>query len=286
MDPDASRSTTTCTRCSRTRPVRRSWWRRRRSGCAAAPTAGRRGTSTTDGMEMSYARGVAIVGDDVVVTVSDGPWAERSAVYRAPVDGGPVAKVTGGLPEYLPGNIDSRCIASDGTRVALVDGDGDVWQSADRLRRVRAHRRRHHRASPGSRSPERGTDVPLRCAVRAGSCSRKGPDEPDRRNRRRRPSGRRAEDVRVERRAPGRPTPVVRRRAAHGHARPGVHRGRHARAPTSPWCCTSSTPRRPSPTGARTHPPSWSRSPSSTRRPPTCSAPGTRCSCGGSPTCA
>lgn len=86
-------------------------------------------TSTTDGMDMTYARGVAIVGDDVVVTVSDGPRASRAAVYRAPVDGGPVAPVTGGLGE-LHGNVDSRCIASDGRVVALADGDGAVWRSA------------------------------------------------------------------------------------------------------------------------------------------------------------
>jgi hypothetical protein len=81
-------------------------------------------------MELSYARGVAIVGDDVAVTVSEGPRSERSAVYRASVDGGPVARVAGGLPEHLHGNIDSRCIASDGKLVALADGQGDVWRSA------------------------------------------------------------------------------------------------------------------------------------------------------------
>ena len=43
LDTDASRSTTTSTRSSRTRHAPRSWWRRRRSACAAAPTAGRRG---------------------------------------------------------------------------------------------------------------------------------------------------------------------------------------------------------------------------------------------------
>jgi hypothetical protein len=86
--------------------------------------------STTDGMDMTYARGVAIVGDDVVVTVSDGPRASRAAVYRGPVDGGPVQPVTGGLGE-LHGNVDSRCIASDGRIVALADGDGAVWRSAD-----------------------------------------------------------------------------------------------------------------------------------------------------------
>jgi hypothetical protein len=85
-------------------------------------------TATTDGMDMTYARGVAFVGDDVAVTVSDGPWASRAAVYRAPVDGGPIEPVTGGLGA-LHGNVDSRCIASDGTVVALADGDGAVWRS-------------------------------------------------------------------------------------------------------------------------------------------------------------
>jgi hypothetical protein len=98
-------------------------------GLCRSSDGGTSWSSTTDGMEMSYARAVAVVGDDVVVTVSDGPWSERSAVYRASVDGGPVGKVTGGLPEYLSGNIDTRCVASDGTKVALIDGVGDVWQS-------------------------------------------------------------------------------------------------------------------------------------------------------------
>lgn len=85
-------------------------------------------TSSTDGMERSYARGVAFVGDDVVVTVSDGPWAAEALVYRAAVDGGPAELVTGGLGE-LHGNVDSGCIASNGDVVALADGNGSVWRS-------------------------------------------------------------------------------------------------------------------------------------------------------------
>jgi hypothetical protein len=80
-------------------------------------------------MELTYARGVTFVGDDVVVTVSEGPWASRALVYRASVDGGPLAPVTGGLGE-LHGNVDSGCIASDGAVVALADGDGAVWRSS------------------------------------------------------------------------------------------------------------------------------------------------------------
>ena len=126
-----SRSTTTCTRCV-AHPSRPEIVVAAASvGLCRSTDGGATWESTTDGMEMSYARGVAVVGDDVVVTVSDGPWSERSALYRASVDGGPVAKVTGGLPEYLSGNIDTRCVASDGTNVALVDGGGDVWHSTE-----------------------------------------------------------------------------------------------------------------------------------------------------------
>jgi hypothetical protein len=86
-------------------------------------------TSSTEGMALTYARGVAFVGDDVVVTVSDGPWATNALVYRASVDGGAATAVRGGLGE-LHGNVDSRCVASDGKVVALADGNGDVWRSA------------------------------------------------------------------------------------------------------------------------------------------------------------
>jgi len=89
--------------------------------------------ATTDGMELSYARAVAIIGDEVVVSGSEGPRSRRAAIYRAPVDGGAIEPVVGGLPEYLAGNVDTRCLASDGTRVALVDGDGDLWQSTEAL---------------------------------------------------------------------------------------------------------------------------------------------------------
>jgi hypothetical protein len=87
-------------------------------------------SSSTDGLELTYARGVAFVGDDVVLTVSDGPWASSSQVYRAALEGGAATRVSGGLGD-LHGNVDSRCIASDGRVVALVDGTGDVWRSAN-----------------------------------------------------------------------------------------------------------------------------------------------------------
>lgn len=99
------------------------------AGLCRSHDGGATWTSSTDGLELTYARGIAFVGDEVVLTVSDGPRASRAQVYRAAVDGGAATAVGGGLGE-LHGNIDSRCIASDGDVVALADGNGDVWRSA------------------------------------------------------------------------------------------------------------------------------------------------------------
>jgi hypothetical protein len=85
----------------------------------------------TSGMHSTYARAVTYVGgDDVLVTISDGPFAERSAIYRHSRSGA-TTRVRGGLPEWLEGNVDTRCIDSDGTAVALADGGGNVWISPD-----------------------------------------------------------------------------------------------------------------------------------------------------------
>ncbi len=108
-------------------------------GLCRSTDGGATWSSSTDGMGLTYARGVAFVGDDVVVSVSEGPWASRAELYRARVEGGAAARVAGGLGD-LHGNVDSRCVASDGKVVALADGNGDVWRSAPRLRGIRAHR--------------------------------------------------------------------------------------------------------------------------------------------------
>ncbi|HEX9506539.1 MAG TPA: hypothetical protein VGA62_11110, partial [Acidimicrobiia bacterium] len=88
-------------------------------------------TSTSDGMHASYARAVAFLGDNVLVSASDGPFASRSAIYRGGADGGPLTRMTDGLPEWLEGNVDTGCLAANSTRAALVDGSGALWVSAD-----------------------------------------------------------------------------------------------------------------------------------------------------------
>jgi len=83
--------------------------------------------ASTAGMHASYARAVAILDDDVLISVSDGPFASQSAIYRASVDGGPASRVVDGPPDWLDGNVDTACLAADGNRAALVDGGGNVY---------------------------------------------------------------------------------------------------------------------------------------------------------------
>jgi hypothetical protein len=43
--------------------------------------------------------------------------------------------VRDGLPEWLDGNVDTRCLAAGGGRLALADGSGALWVTAAGERR-------------------------------------------------------------------------------------------------------------------------------------------------------
>jgi hypothetical protein len=94
---------------------------------------GARWSWTSEGMHGAYARGVALDGDDVLLTASTGPFTTRAAVYRGHLGDG-LERVTGGLPEWFPSNVDTGCVALSGDRAALGTGEGAVWVSADRGR--------------------------------------------------------------------------------------------------------------------------------------------------------
>lgn len=100
-------------------------------GLCRSADGGATWTFSHDGMHASYARAVAFMGDDVLVSASDGPFASDSAIYRGHAAGGPLARVADGLPEWLDGNVDTGCLAANGTKAALVDGGGALWVSGD-----------------------------------------------------------------------------------------------------------------------------------------------------------
>jgi hypothetical protein len=85
-----------------------------------------------EGLHAAYCSAVAFAGDDVFVSASVDHFAAQGALYRRHVDGhDSLVAVGGGLPAWTDGIIDTRCIATRGSAVALADRKGNVYVSAD-----------------------------------------------------------------------------------------------------------------------------------------------------------
>lgn len=102
-------------------------------GLATSEDDGTTWTLHADGLHATYARAVAVAGDMVLLSVSDGPGGAGSAIYRRPVAGsGPLERCGTGLPDELGGNVDTGWLAGgpDGT-AAFVTAAGLVFGSDD-----------------------------------------------------------------------------------------------------------------------------------------------------------
>jgi len=85
-----------------------------------------------DGLHASYCSAVAFAGDDVLVSASVDHFAAQGAIYRRRVDGDDsLAAVGEGLPAWTDGIVDTGCIATRGSTVALADRNGNLYVSAD-----------------------------------------------------------------------------------------------------------------------------------------------------------
>jgi hypothetical protein len=85
-----------------------------------------------EGLHATYARAVAVAGDRILVSVSNGPRGGRGAVYRGGLEpGAAFERCTEGLPEWFDGNIDSGWLDARGSEVAFGTGDGEVFVSQD-----------------------------------------------------------------------------------------------------------------------------------------------------------
>jgi hypothetical protein len=85
-----------------------------------------------EGLHASYCSAIAFAGDDVLVSASLDHFAAQGTIYRRPVDGhGPLVAVAGGLPKWIDGIADTRCIAAHGSAVAIADRNGNLYLSGD-----------------------------------------------------------------------------------------------------------------------------------------------------------
>jgi hypothetical protein len=101
-------------------------------GLERSEDGGRTWSTHADGLHAAYSRAVALAGDTLVMSSSTGPFTDRAAVYRRPLNGDHgFERCTGGLPDWFPSNIDSHCLAASGRTVVFATDRGEAYRSED-----------------------------------------------------------------------------------------------------------------------------------------------------------
>ena len=102
-------------------------------GLAMSVDRGGTWTFRTDGLHAPYARAVAVSGDAVLLSCSNGPRGGHAALYRGALAGGALERCRTGLPEWFYDNIDTYCLDAlpEGSFAAFGTSDGRVFASED-----------------------------------------------------------------------------------------------------------------------------------------------------------
>jgi hypothetical protein len=97
-------------------------------GLCVSRDAGVAWTVRAEGLHATYCRAIALSGDTVLISASEGPRGRRSAVYRGTLTAdGPLTRVS----EWVEGNVDTHALDLLGDRAAFGTRDGVVWESHD-----------------------------------------------------------------------------------------------------------------------------------------------------------
>jgi hypothetical protein len=89
-------------------------------------------TVDREGLRAPHCSAVAFSGDDILVSASIDPFAPQGKVYRRPVrPDGAIVAVENGLPEWTNGKVDTGCIDTSGSTIALVDRGGTLYLSTE-----------------------------------------------------------------------------------------------------------------------------------------------------------
>ena len=85
-----------------------------------------------NGLHATYCSSVAFSGNDMLVSASTDHFAAQGAIYRRRLEGqGPLVPVGRGLPAWTDGIVDTGCIASSDSAIAVTDKAGNLYVSKD-----------------------------------------------------------------------------------------------------------------------------------------------------------
>jgi len=101
-------------------------------GLAVSTDAGATWRFQIDGLHARYQRAVAVCGDALIASASDGPRTRNAAVYRTDLKATrPFERCDRGLPQSFSDNVDTYCIDALGATAAIGTADGEVYVSGD-----------------------------------------------------------------------------------------------------------------------------------------------------------
>ena len=99
------------------------------TGVAISTDQGETWDVVTAGLHAKYCRAIALAGETLVVSASQGPEGEQSTLYRMPIDGDRFIPCEDGLPSWFSGNIDTHCLAAWDASVVCGTPDGSIFVS-------------------------------------------------------------------------------------------------------------------------------------------------------------
>jgi photosystem II stability/assembly factor-like uncharacterized protein len=102
-------------------------------GLAMTTDGGATWSMATNGLSSPYCRAVAVAEDTVLLSCQDDNRGGNTSLYRRPLDkpDEPFVPCAGGLPERLPGSIDTFAVTTFGEEAAVALPTGDLYISAD-----------------------------------------------------------------------------------------------------------------------------------------------------------
>jgi hypothetical protein len=102
-------------------------------GLCLSSDGGRNWNLITQGLDLTNSLAVAVLEDEVLFSIQDGPFAKRSQVWRCPIRDRRAEQLREGLPEWMDGKVDTAHISAAGRQAAILDGGGNLWLSETAL---------------------------------------------------------------------------------------------------------------------------------------------------------
>lgn len=102
------------------------------AGLCISRDAGKTWSIEQQGLHAHHCSAVAFGRSDIFVSASTDPFATQGVVYRRPIDGNaPLQPLGGDMPRWFDGPVDTDCIATRDSMIAVIDGSGRLYVSPD-----------------------------------------------------------------------------------------------------------------------------------------------------------